>query len=189
MYPNDAAIEALAAELINNHSRFQSFGWRTRPEDAQNWTIIYTAPRDAGCLARANSQVFRSALEPFRSEDEAGNEAGDARPESHGHWACGYVDGWSIRVRGADGQITDAFRAYAELELRRREYPSLDDDLLAQLESEEADDVWARCYRPAERVEYIRKNSEQFEFESLADMLACVRGKYFAGYASELVNR
>lgn len=39
-----------------------------------------------------------------------------------------------------------------------------------------------------ERVEYIRKHRSQFEFRDFADMLGCVRGKYFAGYASELIH-
>jgi hypothetical protein len=38
-----------------------------------------------------------------------------------------------------------------------------------------------------ERIAYIRKHRSEFEFADLRDMLSCVRGNYFAGYASELI--
>ena len=179
-------VETLAAKLVNNHARIASFGWRAAPADAENWTIIYTVSRDSSCLARANAEVFAAALDPFCT----GEDAADCRAEHHGHWACGWSGGYSIRVFGADGQITPAFRAYAELELSRQDYPSLDDDRLCALEHEEADRIWSDCYNVRDRIAYIRKAPRgEFEFESLSDMLGCVRGKYFAGYASELVNR
>jgi hypothetical protein len=68
-----------------------------------------------------------------------------------------------------------------------REYVCI--DCLDKVESEEANRVWKDCYSAAERVAYIRERPDQFDgnFQSFADLLACVRGKYFAGYASELL--
>ena len=59
---------------------------------------------------------------------------------------------------------------------------------VGSLISEEADKLWKEWYSPKERVEYIRKNSYEFEFRDWQDMSQCVRGEYFAGYASELIN-
>jgi len=62
----------------------------------------------------------------------------------------------------------------------------MSDDELREYEQEAADETWRNCYSPSERVAYIREHRSQFEFHTLADMLGCVRGHYFAGYASEL---
>jgi hypothetical protein len=47
--------------------------------------------------------------------------------ESHGHWAVGHVDGFSIRVY-REGEITDAFRTYHDLAERMADYPILDEE-------------------------------------------------------------
>jgi hypothetical protein len=47
--------------------------------------------------------------------------------EHHNHWACGWVDGYSIRVF-RDGQVTEAFRTYFNLQQRLADYPVLDED-------------------------------------------------------------
>jgi hypothetical protein len=99
------------------------------------------------------------------------------------HWAVGWVEwivipeGDSIALRTADGLRDD----YAQ-------YPVLSDEDLSELEQEEANEVWANCYRAKERLEYIRNHDGQFEFRSLADLIGCVRGKYFAGVPSELLE-
>ena len=40
----------------------------------------------------------------------------------------------------------------------------------------------------SETADYIRKFADQFEFRCLTDVKACLRGEYFGGYASELIN-
>lgn len=67
-------------------------------------------------------------------------------------------------------------------------YPVLDEFDFSEREMTAANDIWRDCYRPKERVEYIRKHRSQFEFRDWLDMLGCVRGNYFAGYASELIG-
>lgn len=62
------------------------------------------------------------------------------------------------------------------------------EDCLCEWQHEEAQRVWAKCYSEKERIEYIRKNRNQFEFHSIADIIGCVRGKYFLGYESELIG-
>ncbi len=99
------------------------------------------------------------------------------------HWAVGWVE-WIAIHETAEAQL----RIADEIAGRLENYPVISDDMLSQYEDEEAQDVWRDCYRPAERVEYIRKHRSQFEFRDFADMLVCCRGKYFAGYASELIQ-
>ena len=48
--------------------------------------------------------------------------------------------------------------------------------------------VWKSGYTWRDRLEYIRKNYDQFSFEKWTDVLAEVRGDRFSGYASELIN-
>ena len=61
-------------------------------------------------------------------------------------------------------------------------------DCLSKVEEEEAARVWRDCYRESERIKYIRAHRSQFDFRGLADLMGCVRGKFFAGYASELLG-
>lgn len=52
-----------------------------------------------------------------------------------------------------------------------------------------ANEIWEYSYTPAARVAYIRLHRNDFEFHSFGDLMGCVRGRYFAGCASELCNR
>jgi hypothetical protein len=61
-------------------------------------------------------------------------------------------------------------------------------DCLNTVEEREADRVWQDCYTDSGRIAYIRKHKDQFNFRSFADMLGCARGKYFGGYASEILG-
>ena len=53
---------------------------------------------------------------------------------------------------------------------------------------DEAQNIWAYCFSPRERIKYIRKNRSQFEFHDYRQMVRVVRGHCFTGCASELVN-
>lgn len=183
MHNLDHAHE-LAKELVNNHAKFKSFGWHDAPSDARNWCIVYTVNRDSDALARSNARQIDKALAPFLDDDDSP----DVTTEHHGHWACGWIDGYAIRVyRPGTNDLTPAFLAYAELRLALDTYPILDEEDFSKEEHKEADEVWRTCYSTRDRIEYICDNREQFEFHSFADMLACARGDYFAGYASELL--
>ena len=172
------AAEALAKELVNNHAKFDSFGWRDRPEDSHLWCVVYTTSRDADYLTRSNHKVFSKALAPFCGTVGEDEELGrvDCQVEHHRHWACGWIDGFSIRVYTTDGLLTLAFLAYAELETSRRDYPILDEEDASEAEREEADAVWKGCLSVRERIEWIRKG--RFAWHDFADLLNCVRGKY-----------
>lgn len=102
---------------------------------------------------------------------------------SENHWAVGWVEWLAIHESNHK-----ALKAADELAERLENCPVLDEDALSENESEEANQVWKVCYRDKERMEYVRKHRGQFEFQSFGDMLSCLRGKYFCGYASELIN-
>ncbi len=153
----------------------------TRPSNyiGASWPETYSAgfgqSRDSDCLERSNFQSAWAAIVSVSKRAEIVSE---------NHWAVGWVE-W-IAIPADD---YEALRIADELVQRAEDYPSLNDDLLTELENEEAEVAWAHCYGVAERIQYIRENRNQFEFRTLADLLGCVRGHYFAGYASELVNR
>jgi len=115
-------LEAAAKKAAGNWQRFDSFVWfRDRDlNDADQWAIVYTHNRDSGLLDQSNAAVIEKALEPFTEGDDP-----DAVAEQHSHWAVGNVQGHSIRVYDGDGNITEAFQAYFELQEQLEAYPIL----------------------------------------------------------------
>lgn len=55
-------------------------------------------------------------------------------------------------------------------------------------EQREADNIWAYCFSPQDRIRHIRKNRSQFEFQDYGEMIGVARGRCFTGRASELVK-
>lgn len=142
------------------------------------WPAYYSAglgqSRDSDSLERSNFACMLKAL---------GGESDTVQVVRESHWAVGWVE-W-IAIHQDDGralQVADEIKAALE------DYPVVDESHWSELEQEDANETWANCYDPAERVAYIREHRSQFEFHDLSDMLGCVRGKYFAGYASELLS-
>lgn len=117
-------VQELANELAGNWRRFDSFAWFRRDEidDPDNWAIIYTHNRDSGLLDLSNSSVIGKAMRPFTE-----GETPDAVIESHSHYLCGWVAGFSIRCLDRNGQPTEAFEKYAELREAMDQYPILDE--------------------------------------------------------------
>lgn len=143
-------------------------------DDRQDWLVVpVSRTRDTGPLEESN---FDAALEML------GGESDDVEVHRFGHWGPGWFE--IIIVRPG----SEAETAAKEIESRLEDYPLLDEDDASERETEAANDVWRDCYNVKERVRYIRKNRSQFEFRSLSDMLGCVRGEYFSGYASELLG-
>lgn len=141
------------------------------------WPEYYSAgfgrSRDSDCLEENNFVEALAAL---------GGESDTVQVVRESHWAVGWVE-W-IAIHESDEK---AIRIAEELNERRDEYLSLNDDTLSEREMEAANDVWRDCYDVRERIAYIRKHRNQFEFHNFRDMLGCVRGEYFVGYASELL--
>lgn len=111
-------IDEAAKAMANNHRSFSCFAWHSEPLDSDNWAIVYTHNRDSGILDESNAAEIAEALKPFEE---------DAISERHDHWACGWVDGFALRVY-RDGEITEAFKVYCQLQERLSDYPVLDEE-------------------------------------------------------------
>ena len=122
-------LEAAAKTAAGNWKHFECFAWHRGHDlaDADNWAIVYTNNRDSGLLDQSNADAIEEALQPYLGRDVVA--------EHHHHWACGWVDGYSIRVYRR-GRITKAFRAYHELAQRLADYPLLDEEDYSRREYE-----------------------------------------------------
>ena len=126
-------MQEAADKAAGNWQRFNSFIWfRDRElDDADRWAIIYTHNRDSTLLDRSNASVISKAMAPFAETDDP-----DVVFESHSHWACGWISGFSIRVFNANGEITEAFRRYHELAQAMDDYAYLDESDYSERELE-----------------------------------------------------
>jgi hypothetical protein len=180
-------VTEAAKQLAGNWKKFESFSWSTRHDlpYPERYAIVYLSNRDSDALDRANEEAIHKALKPFMGWHKDGD---DCWTESHNHWAVGHVDGIVIHCVDSSGNVTDAFKALHGLVMRLQDYPILDENRFDEIEREEADLTWKECYSDKNRLEYIRQHRRDFEFRSFADLLGCVRGKFFAGVASELLG-
>lgn len=143
--------------------------------DQQDWLVAPVSQnRDSEALSRSNFECFVKAM---------GGESEDVQVHRFGHWGPGWFEIVLINPARAD-----LVKQAQEMEDSLADYPVLDEMDFSQKEQDEANEVWQNCYRVNERIKYIRDHRSQFEFHDMKDMLACVRGQYFSGYASELIH-
>ena len=147
-----------------------------------NWPNHYSAgvgqSRDSDDLEQSN---FATMLR------DLGGESDVVTVVRESHWAVGWVE-W-IAIEGDGTEESDKALKIADDNVARLEqYPVLDESDWGEREMNTANDIWRDCYNEKERVAYIRKHKSQFEFRDYADMIACIRGRYFAGCASELIG-
>lgn len=136
------------------------------------WLVVpCTLKRDSDCADESNHHAALKYL---------GGESDTCITVEHSHWACG----WVRFIIVSPEREPEVSAIATDLDM----YPLLDEDDHTEREMNAANEVWERCYNEKERIAYIRKHSSQFEFHSMADLMGCVRGKYFAGYASELLG-
>lgn len=166
-------IEDAAHDMAGNHLRFECFAWHDRPDDSEDWCIVYSHNRDSGLIEQSNAAAIEAELQRYLEA-----EVPDVLPEHHGHWACGWIDGFAIRVY-RDGQITEAFRTWCRLQEQLADYPLLDEEDYSRREYEaaldsirqegrglvvdEAPDDW-----PAEVFSWLWEN-DQSELENTDD--------------------
>lgn len=156
------------------------------PSNLKLWTLpeyyagdtfydYYVGPgqhRDSDVLVRSN---FASILR------DLGGESDTVLVIRAGHWAVGWVEFIAIH-KDDDTALELADEIAGALE----DYPVHDEEHFSELEAEEALQVWQQCYSNEERIAYIRKYRDQFEGD-YADLIANARGRWFSGYASELL--
>ena len=121
-------LEAAAKAAAGNWKKFECFAWHRELNDADQWCIVYSHNRDSGLLDQSNAAAIETAMESFL-------EGNDVFLEHHHHWACGWIDGYSIRVYRR-GRITKAFKAYHALAQRLADYPLLDEEDYSRREYE-----------------------------------------------------
>ncbi len=152
----------------------------TRPDHymGASWPDYFSAgvgqSRDSQAWERSNFRVMLAAL---------GGESETVLVIRESDWAVGWVE-W-IAIHESDAKALGVADAQAQ---RLADYPVLDEMDCSELENEDAQEVWANCYDNADRLAYIREHRSQFDFRSLSDLLGCVRGHYFSGYASDLLT-
>ncbi len=133
--------------------------------------------RDSDILERSN---FESALDSIggESSDDSGVQV-----VREGHWAVGWIE-WIAIPFGPSVALAKACQIMEALD----SYPILDEDRYSEMEMSDANSVWEDCFDNRERLQYIRDFRSQFEFHDWADLRSVIRGEYFPGYASELLN-
>ncbi len=166
--------------IENNKAVGDSAYWGQRG----HWFIAAAQHRDSDCLTRSNFRSFKAALAAQPAiAGWSSDDVGGYTVESFNHWAVGWVEYLLINP-----ECKLAVGLAEELRASLEDYPVLDENDFSQLESDEANEVWTNCFSPAERIKYIRDHKSQFEFRDFKDLIGCVRGNYFSGYASELLS-
>lgn len=164
--------------MRNEHSRDAAyFG------ENGHWLIAATVHRDSGELDQSNFETMQAALKALPAVKDFDGEFTPVQVERSSHWAVGWVDYLIVNP-----ECSEAVALAEEMRARLEDYPILDEEDFSRREMESANDTWRDCYNMRERVKYIRSHRSQFEFHDFADMLGCVRGNYFSGYASELLH-
>jgi len=148
-----------------------------------DWLVAFNTHQDADALKRSNWRCFGQALRALPAVQDWAGEDSPIAEERASHWAVGWVDYLLVNPACPEA-VSEAERLLTCFE----DYPVLDEFDFREEESNEANEVWQNCYSPKDRLTYIRENRSQFYFCSFADLLSCVRGEHFAGYASELLN-
>lgn len=127
MYVPDT-LEEFAEEFAGNWMKFESFVWHDEPEEnSEDWGIYYTHNRDSGILDTSNYEVIRETLKKY-TEWEGDDKEPTAIEEHHGHWAVGWIDGFSILVYDKDRNITPACEELYNILKKMEDYPLLDED-------------------------------------------------------------
>jgi hypothetical protein len=160
--------EQMASGGIDGYSNFLG-----DDSEYKDWFGVIGQSRDSNALSRSNFRVALKAL---------GGESESVRVEHFNHWVCGWIEEIYVKPE------TEAYQRALEIEASLENYPVLDEEDFRNEEQTEADETWRNCYDVKERIKYIREHRDYFEFHDFSDLLHCVRGEYFAGYASELIN-
>jgi hypothetical protein len=135
--------------------------------------VLLGRNRDSDLLTESN---WDCALERLGGESET------VEIVRFGHWACGWIEYLCVRAE------SEAYKIAQDIDMELENYPVLDEGEFSEREDNEAQRQWKEFYDVSERVAYVRDNSSQFDFRDYQDMFQCIRGEYFCGYASELIN-
>jgi hypothetical protein len=163
---------------METYSKFRptQFDHHIMVDSQENWLVAPVAHnRDSDVLTESNWNTFLKWIGP----------ESDNRYQIHrfNHWGPGWFEIILINQNCAE-----LVKIGEEAESALANYPVLDDMDYSEREQAEANEIWEKCYNVKDRIEYIRKHRSQFEFNDFPDMVHCVKGEYFGGYASELIG-
>lgn len=161
------------------------------------WNGFFVAPvshgRDSDILTDSNWETMTARFAalngsaPFEPPpgalDDQGLEISSRFPVRENHWACGWVEWFAIHESDHAG-LALAEEIGAALE----GYPVLDESDFSEKEDAEAHRVWENCYSWRDRVHHIREHMSDFSGLSWSDLLANVRGEFYSGHPSSIVN-
>ena len=150
-------------------SRFNYMG-QTPEKDLY---VLLGRNRESDLLTESN---WDCALERLGGESET------VEIVRFGHWACGWIEYLCVRDE------SEAYKIAQDIDMELENYPVLNEDDFSEREEKEAQRQWKEFYDVSERVAYVRDNPDQFDFVNYQDLIHCIRGEYFCGYASELIN-
>ena len=140
-------------------------------EDRQDWLVApVILTRDSGPRERSN---WRVVVEDLR------RDGCEVEIHRFGHWACGWFEIALVYPAG-EPQVTSWEGALDD-------YPIADDEDFSYEEQEEANAVWANCYTGKERLSALRVTP--YPFDSMADMVGAVRGRWCPYHASEFLAK
>lgn len=159
--------EVLEKSIIHGKDNFMG---EVIPDE---FKILLSRNRDSDILTESN---WNAALKML------GGESDNVRIDNFGSWACGWFEYLSIK------ENTPQFAIAEKIEADLKKYPVLDENDFSERENEAANEIWKDCYNVQERIKYIRKNREQFYFASFGEIRDVIKGKYFIGYTSELID-
>ena len=166
-------------ETAKNPSGWDSYGNYLGDIPDRDLYVVMTRNRDSDTLTECN---WDCAI------DMLGGEGETVEIHRFRHWGCGWWEALCVRKSKFMGFSGEKYLIAQKLHNRLEDYPVVNEEWLSEYEMNEANRVWDDCYSWEERIEYIREHRYQFEsFEDISDILDCVKGKYFAGYANELI--
>lgn len=144
--------------------------------DRQDWLVAPVSHnRDSDVLTVSNWHVVKEDL-------EASDTGEDLEVHRFGHWGPGWFE--IILVRPGSECAKKAEQWACSL----ADYPVACESDFSERELAEAEEVWQNCYDDNDRIKFIEKHRDDFEFDSFVDMLRCARGVFFGGSASALLS-
>lgn len=146
-----------------------------------DWYVFLGQHRDSDNVSKSNFRCGLAKLRNVMSKETIGIYP-SVFVVSESHWAVGWVE-W-IGIHKSD---IEALKLGDEMMNQINEYPVLNEDDLTSLDDEEAQEYW-KGMSVKDRKEYIRNNPNQFDGNTFGNFKSMLKGEYFGGWASELIN-
>ena len=124
--------------------------------DNGDWVIAIAKTRDADALERSNFDAALDLMRDYGPGTINRVSPNDWAVETSGHWAVGHIDYLVVRPG------TQAYINAQCIEASLEGYPVLDDELYAEYEDGERQDLWDVMGRPdmRERIQYLAQHGD-----------------------------